>query len=68
MALKVTGLEKVTVGSRAFDAFKVEITPTDGEAGGSTLWIAKDSRRVVKTESKLPAQVGGGTVTAELTQ
>lgn len=68
MALKVAGLEKVTVGSRAFDAFKVEITPTDGEAGGSTLWIAKDSRRVVKTESKLPAQMGGGTVTAELTQ
>jgi dipeptidyl aminopeptidase/acylaminoacyl peptidase len=68
MSLKTTGSEKVTVGGKSFDTFKVEIKPQEGEEGSSTLWIAKDVRRIVKMENKLPAQMGGGIVTSELVQ
>ena len=68
MTLTVVGGEKVTVGKISFETFKVEIKPAEGEEGGSTLWIAKDTRRVIKMESKLPAQMGGAIVTSELVQ
>jgi len=63
--LKVTGTEDVTVPGGTFKAFKVEITPADDEPGSSTLWIATDSRKVVKMTATLP-QMGGAKVTAEL--
>lgn len=66
MALTVAGTEKLTVGKMSFETFKVEIKPTEGEEGGSTLWITKDTHRAVKMENKLPAQMGGGIVTSEL--
>jgi dipeptidyl aminopeptidase/acylaminoacyl peptidase len=68
MALTVVGSEKVTVGKISYETFKVEIKPPEGEEGGSTLWIAKDTHRAVKMENKLPAQMGGGIVTSELVQ
>ncbi|HEX9829189.1 MAG TPA: alpha/beta fold hydrolase [Bacteroidota bacterium] len=66
MSLKVVGSENVTVPAGTFDTFKVEITPADGEAGGSTLWISKDSRRTVKSEVQLPPQMGGGKALGEM--
>ena len=68
MSLKVVGSENVTVDAGSFDSYKVEIKPIEGDAGSSTLWVAKDSKVVVKTEAKLPATMGGGTVTSELTK
>ncbi len=68
MSVTVAGSEKVTVGGKAFDTFKVEVKPVEGDEGGSTLWIAKEARRIVKMEQKLPAQMGGGIVTSELAQ
>lgn len=65
--LKVVGTEKVTVASGAFDTYKVEITSAEGEGGKTTLWIAKDSRKVVKTSATLP-QLNGATMAMELTQ
>ncbi|HEY0323412.1 MAG TPA: alpha/beta fold hydrolase [Pyrinomonadaceae bacterium] len=67
MQLKVISVEKVTVPAGTFDAYKIEITSAEGEAGKTTLWIAKDSRQVLKTSSTLP-QMNGATVTSELTQ
>jgi dipeptidyl aminopeptidase/acylaminoacyl peptidase len=62
---KVTGSEKVTVPAGSFDAWKVEIASAEGEPGQTTIWVAKDSRKVVKTTATLP-QMGGAVVTTEL--
>ena len=66
MELKVTGSESVTVPAGTFDTFKVELTPADGGPDKSTVWFAKDSRRLVKM-SAVMSQMGGATLTAELT-
>jgi len=65
MQLKVTGVESVTVPAGTFNAFKVEITSADGGADKQTLWIAKDSRKPVKTSAVL-ASMGGAVLTAEM--
>jgi dipeptidyl aminopeptidase/acylaminoacyl peptidase len=62
---KVAGTESVTVPAGTFDAWKVEVTSTDGEPGQMTIWVAKDSRRVVKTSATIP-QMGGAVITSEL--
>jgi dipeptidyl aminopeptidase/acylaminoacyl peptidase len=61
----VAGSESVTVPAGTFQAWKVEIASAEGEPGTSTIWIAKDSRKVVKTTATLP-QMGGAVVTTEL--
>jgi dipeptidyl aminopeptidase/acylaminoacyl peptidase len=66
MGLTVAGSEKVTVAGKEFDTWKVELTPKEGDTGGTKLWITKDTRRIVKSESKLPPQAGGGLATMEL--
>jgi hypothetical protein len=63
--VKVVGTEDVTVPAGSFKAWKVEVSSAEGEPGGSTLWIATDSRKVVKTSTTLPS-MGGATVTSEL--
>ena len=62
---KVAGSEKVTVPAGTFEAWKVEIASADGEPGSTTIWVAKDTRKVVKTTATLP-QMGGAVVTTEL--
>lgn len=64
--LKVLGTESVTVPAGTFDAYKVEITSTDNEADKQTVWIAKDTRKVVKITAVLPS-LGGAILTSELT-
>ncbi|MFN2510072.1 MAG: alpha/beta fold hydrolase [Pyrinomonadaceae bacterium] len=64
--LKVTGTESVTVPAGTFDAYKVEITSADNEADKQTVWIAKDSRKVLKISAVLPS-LGGAILTSELT-
>jgi len=64
MELKVTGSETVTVPAGAFETFKVELTEADG-SDKSTLWFAKDSRRLVKMSSVV-SEMGGATLTTEL--
>ena len=63
--LTVAGSEKVTVAAGSFDSFKVDVSPADGSAGKSTVWIDKQSRKPVKLTSTLP-QMGGATLTMEL--
>lgn len=68
MSLKVSAIETVVVKAGTFESFKVELSPIDGELGGSSiLYISKNAPRcVVRSEAKLPAMAGGGTVVTEL--
>lgn len=61
--LKVLSEENVTVPGGSFDAFKVELSSDDD--GLITLWIAKDSRKMVKVTAVLK-QMGGAKLTTEL--
>ncbi len=63
--LKVLGQESVTVPAGTFDAFKVEITSPDNEADKTMVWIAKDTRRVLKISSVLTG-LNGAILTSEL--
>ncbi len=65
MQLNVAGTEKVTVPAGTFDAYKVEISSADGGADKQTLWVAKDSHKVVKSSAVL-ASMGGAVMTEEL--
>ncbi len=65
--LKVVGVESVTVPAGTFEAYKVEITAADNEADKTTVWIAKDSRKVAKISLVL-TQLNGAILTSELTQ
>jgi dipeptidyl aminopeptidase/acylaminoacyl peptidase len=62
---KVAASEKVTVPAGTFEAWKVEIASAEGEPGQTTIWVAKDTRKVVKTTATIP-QMGGAVVTTEL--
>lgn len=64
--LKVVGTESVTVPAGTFDAYKVEIVSADNDADKQTVWIAKDTRKVVKIAAVLPS-LGGAVLTSELT-
>ena len=66
MTIRVTATEKVTVDAGTFDAYKVELTPTDGESGWTKYWIRKVDRVTVKSETQLPAQMGGAIAVSEL--
>jgi len=65
--LKVVGEESVTVPAGKFDAYKLEIVATDNDADKQTIWIAKDSRKVVKITATL-VNLGGAVLTSELSQ
>jgi dipeptidyl aminopeptidase/acylaminoacyl peptidase len=65
MEAKVAGLETVTVPAGKFEAWKVEIVSADGGSDHTTVWVARESRAVVKTVATMGA-AGGATMTAEL--
>ena len=65
--LKVAATEDVTVPAGTFKAFRIEIASAEGDPGSTTLWVATDSRRVVKITATLP-QMGGAKLTSELTK
>jgi dipeptidyl aminopeptidase/acylaminoacyl peptidase len=65
MALKVAGIESVTVPAGTFDSYKVEVTSADGGSDKQTVWIAKNSHKPVKLEATLPS-MGGATMTVEM--
>jgi dipeptidyl aminopeptidase/acylaminoacyl peptidase len=67
LQLTVAGSEKVTVPAGTFDAFRVEIASADGGSDKKTLWVAKDSHKVVKGTAVL-ASMGGATLTQELVE
>ena len=68
MTLTVAGTETVAVPAGSFDTYVVEIEPVEsGQGQPQTLYLAADApHHVIKSEAKLPPQMGGGTVTREL--
>ncbi|HKZ77760.1 MAG TPA: alpha/beta fold hydrolase [Pyrinomonadaceae bacterium] len=64
--LKVVGAESITVPAGKFDAYKVEITSADNDADKQTVWIAKETRQVLKITATLPS-LNGAVLTSELT-
>lgn len=65
--LKVVGTESVTVPAGTFDAFKIEVVAADNDADKQTIWIDKESRKVVKMTATL-VNLGGALLTSELSQ
>ena len=65
--LKVAGKEEIKVPAGTFDTLRVEISSADGGSDKRTVWIAKDSRSVVKV-SAVVASMGGAVMTQELVQ
>ncbi len=63
--LKVVGKESVTVPAGTFEAYKVEITSADNDAEKTMVWVAKDTRKVLKISSVMPA-MNGAVLTSEL--
>jgi hypothetical protein len=61
--LSVGGSEKVTVPAGEFDAWKVDLSGDDGQK--TTVWVAKESRQVVKMSSVVP-RMNGAVMTSEL--
>lgn len=64
-SLKVLGTESITVPAGTFDAYKVELIAADDEADKQTVWIAKDTHKVIKITATLPS-LGGAVMTSEL--
>ena len=65
--LEVKAAEEVTTPAGKFTALRVEIAPEDG-AGGVLLWVEKGPpSRIVKWETTLSSNRGGGKISAELT-
>ena len=58
-------MESVTVPAGTFEAYKVEILVAEDEADKQTIWIAKDSRKIVKVSATIPS-LGGAVLTSEL--
>jgi dipeptidyl aminopeptidase/acylaminoacyl peptidase len=67
-SLIVKGVEEVTTPAGTFSALRVQIAPEEAAgASGVTLWVERSApHRVLKSESTLAPQSGGGKVTAEL--
>jgi len=65
--VKVAGAEMITVPAGSFEAFKLEVTSAEGEPDGATVWVAKDSRKVVKVVVVFP-RMNGAILTSELAQ
>ncbi|MBZ0199340.1 MAG: S9 family peptidase [Ignavibacteriaceae bacterium] len=67
MNVECLGSEKITAAGTEYDTYKVTIIPV-GETNGTTIWIDKKTGVQIKSEMKLGAQMGGGTVVSILTK
>jgi hypothetical protein len=59
----VAGSEAITIPAGRFDCWRVEIVVADETPGKTTIWVAKGSRKIVRSETLLPT---GTKVEAEL--
>jgi dipeptidyl aminopeptidase/acylaminoacyl peptidase len=67
LQLTVAGREQITVPGGTFDTLRVEISSADGGSDKKTVWIAKDTHKVVKVTSVMAA-MNGALMTQELLQ
>jgi dipeptidyl aminopeptidase/acylaminoacyl peptidase len=67
MRMTVTGEETLTVPSGEYETYVIELVPVDGSDGAQTVHVMKDSPHVVvQSRQRLPAAMGGGTMTSRL--
>lgn len=66
ISVKVVGSEEVNVEESLYDVYKVQVNVIDDSESTKIMWISKDDNRIVKTEEKLPAAMGGGSVVSTL--
>ncbi len=66
-SISVDGAETVSVPAGEFDTWKINVEPIDDEGGGQSLWVSRETPRVmVRAETTLPPQMGGVTVKSRL--
>jgi dipeptidyl aminopeptidase/acylaminoacyl peptidase len=67
LRLAVGEPESIDVAAGTFHAFRLTLAHADGSGGGSTIWVERDApHRILRVESRLPAQLGAGRATTEL--
>lgn len=64
--VKLLGMDKIMQPSGSFEAFRVEIAPSESDGSSTILWISTADRTIVKSQATLPAMMGGGTMTSVL--
>ncbi len=69
MKIEVTGTETLTTAAGTFETFVVQLTPQDGDVGGTATYnVTQDAPHlVVKSAAKLPLMMGGGSSESVLT-
>ena len=67
-SFEVTGEETVEVEAGTFETWKTTVTALDDQGGDGTIWISKSKPGFkIRSEFKLPAQMGGGSIATQLT-
>jgi len=64
--LEVKGEEKIKVGEKEFETYKVTLTTQDDNEIKQTLWFDVNNQTLLRVQTKLPPQAGGGYLTYEL--
>ncbi len=65
--LNVVDMETIEVPAGSFEAYKAEVKPLDDSGGATTLWLCtKDGQRGLVKSSAIVPEMGGATVTMEL--
>jgi dienelactone hydrolase len=67
LQLTVAGKEVITVPAGTFDTLRVEVSSVDGGSDKKTVWITKETHKVVKVTAVM-ASMGGALMTQELVQ
>jgi hypothetical protein len=67
LQLTVAGKEEIKVPAGTFDTLRIEIASADGGSDKRTLWIAKETHKVVKVTAVM-GSMGGAVLTQELVQ
>ncbi|MHC1737985.1 MAG: alpha/beta fold hydrolase [Ignavibacteriaceae bacterium] len=63
---EMKGTEKVTAGGKEYETKKITVTEKESGNEVNTFWFDSVTRNLIKMESKLPAQMGGGMIIMEL--
>ncbi len=64
--VKISGSEKIELNNKAFNTYKIELKPEEDSQNTSIIWLDKETRKLIKSEMKLPAAMGGGKIYYEL--
>ncbi len=66
--VEVKSTEKIKVGVKEFETYKVELFSEEDNEVKQTLWYAVDNQMLVRGQFKLPANAGGGFLVYELAE